>query len=61
MNPTVVGLFAGLILGLAGALGGFEAFAICLLLGAVGFVVGRVVEGQIDLGQLLGSSGRRRS
>lgn len=61
MNPTVVGLFTGLILGLAGVLGGFEGFAICLLLGAVGFVVGRVVEGQIDLGQLLGSAGRRRS
>ncbi len=60
MSPSVIGLFAGLLLGLAVVLGGFEAFAICLLLGAVGFVIGRVVEGQVDLGALLGSSARRR-
>jgi hypothetical protein len=60
MSPSIIGLFAGLLLGLAGVIGGFDAFAICLLLAAVGFVVGRVVEGQVDLSSLLGSSPRRQ-
>lgn len=59
MSPSITGLFAGLGLGLAGAFGGFDAFAICLLLAALGFVVGRVLEGQLDLSSLVGSADRR--
>lgn len=58
MSPTTVGLFAGLLLALIGAIGGLDSFLLALLLGAVGLVVGRVVTGQLDLTRYLGGSGR---
>jgi hypothetical protein len=58
MPPTTVGLFAGLLLGLAWVIGGFDAFVGTALLGALGFVVGKVVAGQLDLTQYLGGSSR---
>ncbi|MDT0301577.1 hypothetical protein [Streptomonospora wellingtoniae] len=48
----VVGLAFGTVLGLAGAFGGFGAFALVLVLGAIGFLVGRAFEGEIDLAEL---------
>lgn len=48
----IVGLAFGTALGFAGAFGGFGAFIVVLVLGAVGFLVGRVVEGEFDLGEL---------
>ena len=53
MQPTVVGLFVGLILGLAWALTDFAEMLGVALAGAVGFVVMKVVEGEIDLGELV--------
>jgi uncharacterized membrane protein YjjP (DUF1212 family) len=55
----VVGLAFGTALGFAGAFGGWGAFVIVLVLGIVGFLVGRVLIGELDLTELLG--GRRRS
>ncbi|WP_420830883.1 hypothetical protein [Actinomadura graeca] len=49
----LVGLAFGTALGFAGAFGGFGAFFIVLFLGALGFLVGRAVEGDLDIGQLL--------
>ncbi|MGW0518487.1 MULTISPECIES: hypothetical protein [unclassified Crossiella] len=54
MNSTQTGLLAGLVLGAAGALGGFTAFLITVLVGAIGLVVGKVLDGELDLGELLG-------
>jgi hypothetical protein len=54
MNSTQTGLLAGLILGFAGAFGGFSAFLIVLVLGAIGLVVGRVLDGRLDISALLG-------
>lgn len=54
MNATQTGLVAGIILGATGALGGFVAFVIALLLGIIGLVVGRVIDGELDVGELLG-------
>lgn len=54
---STVGLAFGTALGFAGAFGGFGAFIIVLVLGAVGFLAGRVVEGELDLGEVFG---RRR-
>lgn len=54
MNATHAGLLAGLILGATGALGGFGAFAIALLLGLVGLLAGRVLDGHLDVDELLG-------
>lgn len=54
MNATQTGLLAGLVLGLAGAFGGLGAFLIVLVLGAVGLIVGRALDGQLDVNALLG-------
>lgn len=54
MSATRAGMFAGLILGLAAVYGGVGGFFVALVLGAIGFVVGRVLDGELDLGQLVG-------
>jgi hypothetical protein len=54
MNATQTGLLAGLILGFAGAFGGFSAFLIVLVLGVIGLIVGRVLDGQLDINAMLG-------
>lgn len=59
MPPTTVGLFTGLLLGLAWVIGGFDAFVGTAVLGVIGFVVGKVVSGELDLTPYLG--GRSRS
>jgi hypothetical protein len=46
-------------LGFAGAFGGFTAFIIVLVLGAVGLAVGRWLDGRLDLSALTGA-GRDR-
>ncbi|HUQ61745.1 hypothetical protein [Lentzea sp.] len=54
MSTTALGLLTGLALGLAAAFGGFSAFLLVLVFGAIGLVAGRVAEGKLDLVQLLG-------
>jgi uncharacterized membrane protein len=60
MNATTIGLLTGLILGLASVIGGFSGFLLALVLGAVGLLVGRVLDGELDLGQILSGKGRDR-
>ncbi|MEV6778453.1 hypothetical protein [Streptomyces syringium] len=52
MNMAVVGLIAGMALGFAGYFGGFGAFLLVAALGAVGFVVGRFLDGDLEPGDL---------
>ncbi len=54
MSATTTGLFAGLILGLIAAVGGFGAFAVGVLLAAVGLVIGLFLDGRLDLAALRG-------
>jgi hypothetical protein len=54
MNFTTLGLLTGLTLGVTAAFGGFGAFLIVLALAAVGLVVGRVLDGKLDLSQFTG-------
>ena len=54
MNSTTLGLITGLALGFAGAFGGFGAFLIVLVLAALGVLIGRVLDGKLDLSQLTG-------
>ncbi|MEQ3552373.1 hypothetical protein WIS52_18010 [Pseudonocardia nematodicida] len=54
MNATQTGLLAGLLLGIAGATGGFSQFVIALVLGIVGLGLGLVLDGKIDVGGLVG-------
>jgi hypothetical protein len=60
MNMAVVGMIAGIALGFAGYFGGFGAFLLVAALGAVGFVVGRLLEGDMDLGDFFRPRERRR-
>jgi hypothetical protein len=56
MNATLIGLGTGLALGFAAAFGGFSAFVVVLLLGALGLLAGRLLDGKLDLSALLGSA-----
>ncbi len=60
MQPTVVGLLVGLILGLALAFQGFGAMLIVAFCGAAGYLVVKVVQGEIDLTQYIGGGNRGR-
>ncbi|MFI5783851.1 hypothetical protein [Nocardia sp. NPDC051570] len=59
MNATTLGLVAGIALGFAAAFGGFGAFAIVLVFAALGLFVGRWLDGDVDVAELLGSARRR--
>ncbi|MFE7526589.1 hypothetical protein ACFU7Y_12770 [Kitasatospora sp. NPDC057542] len=52
MNLAIIGLVVGMALGFAGYFGGFAAFLLVAALGLVGFVIGRLLESDIDLGDL---------
>ncbi|MFJ8076145.1 hypothetical protein ACIQ7Q_19895 [Streptomyces sp. NPDC096176] len=58
MSMAVVGLIAGMALGFAGYFGGFGAFLLVAALGAVGFVVGRFLEGDLEVGDFFRSRER---
>lgn len=58
MNFTQTGIISGLILGLA-ATQGFIAFLVTLAVGAIGLVVGGLLDGRLDLSDL-GGRGRGR-
>jgi hypothetical protein len=60
MQPTIVGLFVGLLLGMALAFDGFGSMLIVAFCGAVGYVIMKVVQGEIDLTPYLGGGGRIR-
>ncbi len=56
MTTSTIGLLAGLLLGIAAALGGFGGFLIALVLGVVGYLIGGHYDGELDLKML----GRKR-
>ena len=57
MSLSLAGLLTGLLLAIAAIVGGFNGFLLAVVLGAVGWGVGAVVEGRLDLSLLTG--GRR--
>jgi hypothetical protein len=57
VSYTIAGLFVGLLLGLALIIDGFGPMLVVALFGVIGFVVGKVADGQLDLTDYLG--GRR--
>ena len=64
-NPTVMStsqfaVIVGIALGLVAVFAGFVSFVIVLLFAAAGLVVGRVLEGKLDLRLLVGRSTERR-
>ncbi|WP_371502916.1 hypothetical protein OG871_37300 [Kitasatospora sp. NBC_00374] len=61
MSTAAVGLLAGMALGFAGYFGGFWAFLLVLVLGVLGLVIGRLLEGDLSVDDLLHPrSGDRR-
>lgn len=58
MSMAVVGLVAGMALGFAGYFGGFGAFLLVAALGAIGFVVGRFLDGDLEPGDFFRPRGR---
>lgn len=52
MSRSTLGLIVGLVLGYAAIFGGFGEMLIVALLGAIGLVVGKALEGDLDLGAL---------
>ncbi|NDL60909.1 hypothetical protein F7O44_27920 [Phytoactinopolyspora sp. XMNu-373] len=49
MNAMTTGMFAGLLLGVAAAAGGFGGFLVALGLGALGWLVAGQLAGELDL------------
>ncbi|MBT2476955.1 hypothetical protein [Streptomyces sp. ISL-94] len=60
MSMAVAGLFAGMALAFAGYFGGFGAFLLVAALGAIGFVVGRFLDGDLEPGDLFRRRDDRR-
>lgn len=61
MTPAALGMLVGALLGIAAAVDGFAGFAIALLLVAVGFGIGKVVSGDVDVAQYVSSAERKIS
>ncbi|MET8115504.1 hypothetical protein ACWG5P_24875 [Streptomyces prasinus] len=60
MSMAVVGMIAGMALGFAGYFGGFGAFLLVAALGAIGFVAGRFLEGDLEIGDFFRPRKERR-
>lgn len=58
MHASTLGLLAGLLLGIAAAVGGLSGFIVALLLGTAGFLIGGQRDGEFDLTALLRGRGR---
>lgn len=52
-RTTAIGIVVGLVLGLAVAFGNFGDMLIVALFAVIGFVVAKVVDGELDLGTYL--------
>lgn len=53
MSKTLIGLAVGLLLGTVWAFGGFGSFILVIVIGAIGLVVGMVLDGRIDIGDYI--------
>jgi len=60
ITATQVGLLTGVALGFAGAFGGFGAFLTVLVMAVIGLLVGRVLDGEVDVSDYLGGARSRR-
>lgn len=58
MTSAQIGLIAGMGMGLAAIVGGFPGFLLVAALGAIGLIVGKVVDGEVDLSSVNARKGR---
>jgi len=56
MTRTTMGVLVGLALGFAVVFGSFGDMLIVALFAAIGYIVAKVIEGDIDLGRYVSSS-----
>jgi uncharacterized membrane protein len=59
MSLSTLGIFAGLLLAIAAAAGGWEYFLLAIVLAAIGFAIGKVLDGELDLSPYLSSRSSR--
>ncbi|AUZ88311.1 DUF2273 domain-containing protein [Arthrobacter sp. MDT1-48-3] len=59
MSRSTIGLFVGLLLGFVAVFGGFLEFLAVIIFAAVGLLIGRFLDGSLDLNQLAGSRTKR--
>ena len=52
MTTPTLGLFAGLLLAIAAAAGGFTGFLLAVILGLAGWAIGAYRTGELDLSSL---------
>lgn len=55
MSMAVVGLLTGMVLAFAGYFGGLGAFVLVAALGAIGFVAGKFLDGDLEAGDFFRS------
>jgi len=55
MTLKPIGLWIGLILGVAWAAGGFAGACLAAFLGAIGFVIEKIINGEIDFSDYIGN------
>ncbi|MYS19115.1 hypothetical protein GA0115240_10494 [Streptomyces sp. DvalAA-14] len=60
MSAAVIGLAVGMVLAFAGFFGGFGAFLLVAGLGAIGFVAGKFIDGDLELGEFFRPRDRDR-
>ena len=60
MKPSHIGLLVGLALAAFAFFGGFFAFLTAAVFAFIGWVIGMVLEGRLDLGALTGRGSDRR-
>jgi uncharacterized membrane protein len=61
LTPTVVGMAAGAVLAFAALIFGFWGFLLTLVLVLGGAVVGRIIEGRLDVRGVVDALAGRRS
>ncbi|MDQ1630902.1 MAG: hypothetical protein QOJ32_2324 [Frankiaceae bacterium] len=59
MSLSILGLFAGLLLTIAVAAGGWWFFLLGIVLAVFGFIIGKVLDGELDLSPYLSSRSSR--
>jgi hypothetical protein len=59
MSRTTAGMFAGLLLALVVVLGGFGGLMAALFFGGSGLLIGRVLDGRLDLATVFARPERR--
>ena len=56
MSKTLIGLLVGLLLGTVWAFGGFGDFVLVIVIGAIGLVVGLILDGKLNVGDYIPAS-----